>query len=125
MVNIMVVEDNKDVADSLKDIMKSIGHNVAVTYNGEDFLDKVDEFNPELVLLDVLMPGLKTREILDELNIKGLDFKIILVTAVLFSKEEINELMEEYRIVDYVTKPFTVLDLVDRVNKALGGNENG
>lgn len=124
MANIMIVEDNKDMAKGLKDIMESVGHNVAVTYNGQEFLDKVDGLNPDLVLLDVLMPGLKTREILDEVNKKELDFKVILVTAVLLSKEELNDLIEEYGIVDYIMKPFTVVDLVDRVNRALGGKEN-
>lgn len=124
MANVMIVEDNKDMAKGLKDIMESVGHNVAVTYNGQEFLDKVDGLNPDLVLLDILMPGLKTREILDEVNKKELDFKVILVTAVLLSKEELNDLIEEYGIVDYIMKPFTVVDLVDRVNRALGGKEN-
>lgn len=124
MADIMIVEDNEDVAEGLKAIMESVGHNAAVTYSGEDFLGKVDDFNPDLVLLDILMPGLKTREVLDEVNRKELDFKVILVTAVLLSKEELNDLKEEYKIVDYILKPFTVVDLIDRVKRALGGKEN-
>jgi len=120
MAKIMVVDDNRDIVETLKNIMEMEGHEVEIAYNGEEFLDKVESINPDLVLLDVMMPGLKTIEIFKGSAEKNLEnLKIILVTVVRFSEAEMEVLMEEIKIVDYVTKPFDVPDLIKRVKKAL------
>jgi two-component system response regulator VicR len=120
MVKVMIVDDNKDIAETLKTIMEIEKHETEIAYNGEEFLDKVENVKPDLVLLDVMMPGLKTKEILTRLKEKGLDnLKIILVTVVRFSDEERKFLVEQFKIRDYITKPFDMPDLVNRVRKAL------
>jgi two-component system response regulator VicR len=120
MAKIMIVDDNRDIAETLKTIMEIEKHETELAYNGEEFLDKVENVNPDLVLLDVMMPGLKTKEILTRLKEKGLDnLKIMLVTVVRFSDDERKFLMEEFKVKDYVTKPFDMPDLVNRVRKAL------
>lgn len=120
MAKIMIVDDNRDIAETLKTIMEIEKHETEIAYNGEEFLNKVEKTNPDLVLLDVMMPGLKTKEILTKLKEKGLEnLKIMLVTVVRFSDEERKVLMEQFRIRDYVTKPFDVPMLIDRVRKAL------
>lgn len=115
----MIVEDNEEVTESLKDIVENEGHEAEVAYNGEEFLDKVEEVNPELVLLDVLMPGIKFKEILNNLKEKNPEVKIILVTAILFSDEELNQLKKENNIVGYITKPFSVFNLVNTIREVL------
>jgi len=123
MASVMVVEDNENLVEALKNIMETQGHITNVAYNGEEFLSKVENINPDLVLLDIMMPGLTTKEILDGLKEKGFErLKIILVTAILFSEDEIGELTKNYNIVDYIMKPFKVSDLVNRVNKALNNS---
>lgn len=123
MASIMVVEDNENLVEALKNIMETQGHTTNVAYNGEEFLNKVESVNPDLVLLDIMMPGLTTKEILGGLKEKGFDkLKIILVTAILFSEDEIGAMTENYNIVDYIMKPFKVSDLVNRVNKALNNS---
>ncbi|MGB8218579.1 MAG: response regulator [Candidatus Methanoperedens sp.] len=120
MSKVMIVDDNRDIAETLKTIMEIEKHETETAYNGEEFLDKVENVKPDLVLLDVMMPGLKTKEILTELKEKKLDsLKIMLVTVVRFSDEEQKCLMEIFKIKDYVTKPFDMPDLVNRVRKAL------
>jgi DNA-binding response OmpR family regulator len=120
MAKVMIVDDNTDIADTLKTIMEIEKHETEIAYNGEEFLDKVERVKPDLVLLDVMMPGLKTKEILTRLEEKGLDnLKIILVTVVRFSDEERKFLVEQFKIKDYITKPFDMLDLINRVRKAL------
>lgn len=120
MGKIMIVDDNRDIAETLKTIMEIEKHETELASNGEEFLSKVENINPDLVLLDVMMPGLKTKDILAKLKEKRLDrLRIMLVTVVRFSEEERKFLMDEFKIRDYVTKPFDIPELVNRVRKAL------
>ena len=66
-----------------------------------------------------MMPGLTTKQILEKLKDKGEGYRIILVTVVRFSDEEKAALMKNFNVVDYVTKPFDVPDLVARVTRQL------
>ena len=100
--------------------MELDNHVTETAFNGEEFLNKVEKTKPDIVLLDVMMPGLKTKEILAKLKEKGLgNLKIILVTVVRFSEEERKVLTSEYNIRDYVTKPFDVPDIMKRVREQL------
>ncbi len=122
MSKVMVVDDSQDIAESLKALMDKEGYETDTASDGEELLNKVEDFQPDLVLLDVMMPGLSTREILDRLKERGMkSFKIILITVVRFSEEEIQQLMRDSNIVDYITKPFDVMDVSKRVEKALSG----
>jgi DNA-binding response OmpR family regulator len=121
MAKIMIVDDNIDIADTLKIIMEKEGNATLLAHNGEDFLNKVDDFKPDLVLLDVMMPGLTTEQIMEKLKDKGwTSLKVILVTVVRFSDEEKKLLYTVLNITDYITKPFDVFELVGKVNKHLG-----
>ena len=120
MSKIMIVDDNHDIVETLKNIMELEGHEVETAYNGEEFLNKVKTVNPVLVLLDVMMPGLKTKEILSRLKEENLDnIKIMLVSVVKFSEEEMEYLKDNFKIEDFVSKPFDVIDLVNRVRAVL------
>jgi two-component system response regulator VicR len=120
MSKIMIVDDNHDIAQTLKIIVEREGHKTDISNNGQELLDKVESIKPNLVLLDVMMPGLTTKQILEKLKEKKLTaLKIILVTVVRFSDEEKASLMKNFNIVDYITKPFDVRDLVARVKKQL------
>lgn len=120
MSKIMIVDDNVDIVETLKSIMEMEGHITETAYNGKEFLKKVGTVKPDLVLLDVMMPGLKTKDILAQLKEKRLnDMRIIIISVVRFSEEEKKVLMDENKIKDYVTKPFDVPDLVSRVRNAL------
>lgn len=120
MAKIMIVDDNRDIAETLKNIMEIENHETDISYNGQEFIDKVEKVKPDLVLLDVMMPGLKTKEIIAKLKEKKLDqLKIILITVVRFSEEERKALMTEFKIRDYIAKPFDVHDLMKRVRALL------
>ena len=77
---------------------------------------KIDEFQPDLVTLDVMMPGLTTREILEKLREKKTKPRIILLTVVRYSDEEKQKLYQ-MGIIDYVTKPFELDTLFDTIHK--------
>lgn len=119
MAKVMIVDDHKEIVDTLKMIVTKEGHKTAEAYNGEELVSKVVGEKPDLILLDVMMPGLTTKQILDKLKALKVKTKIILVTVVRFSDEEKAALMKGTSIVDYVTKPFDLMDIVKRLKLQL------
>ena len=116
MTKIMIVDDETDLREMLNLMIRKEGYETATAENGEDFLNKIDEFQPDLVTLDVMMPGLTTREILEKLPEKKTKPKIILLTVVRYSEEEKQKLYQK-GIVDYVTKPFEMDNLINTIQK--------
>ena len=68
MNKIMVVDDELDLRDMLNIMLSKEGFEIELAVDGSDFLEKVDKFNPDLVTLDVMMPGPTTEEILEKLK---------------------------------------------------------
>jgi two-component system, OmpR family, alkaline phosphatase synthesis response regulator PhoP len=116
MIKIMIVDDETDLREMLNLMIRKEGFETAMAENGDDFLSKIDDFQPDIVTLDVMMPGLTTREILEKLPEKKTKPKIILLTVVRYSDEEKQKLYEK-GIVDYVTKPFELDDLINTIQK--------
>lgn len=119
MVKIMVVDDQKMMRDMINTMFKKEGYETETAENGEDFLNKVDSFQPELVTLDVMMPGLKTQEILEEIKEKQTKPKIILLTVIQFTNEQRDKLFKMGNVVGYITKPFDLHDLMETVKQNL------
>jgi len=119
MKKIMIVDDEADLRDMLKLMMTKQGYEVEIARDGEDFLSKVESFHPDLITLDVMMPGLTTEEILGKLKDKDDSTKIVLLTAARHSEEEKNDLRQRGNVVDYVTKPFDINSFLTTVEKYL------
>ena len=116
MTKIMIVDDEPDIRKMLNLFLKKEDFDTETAVNGNDFLDKIDEFNPDIVTLDVMMPGPTTHEILDKLKKKKSHPKIILLTVVRFDGKE-KEFFELGNVVDYVTKPFELDDFMNTIEK--------
>ena len=117
MTKIMIVDDEPDIGEMLNLFLNQEGFDTKTAVNGDDFLDKIDEFNPDIVTLDVMMPGLTTIEILEKLKEKQSKSKIILLTVVRLSDEEKEKMSNMGNIVDYITKPFDLDNLMESVKK--------
>ncbi|MCK4365100.1 MAG: response regulator [Thermoplasmatales archaeon] len=117
MTKVMVVDDEQDLREMINLMMKKEGYETEMAENGEEFLEKIDNFDPDVVTLDVMMPGLTTKEILTKLQEKKSNPKIILLTVVRFSDEEKKKILEMGNVVDYITKPFEFDDLINTVKK--------
>ncbi|HEC92272.1 MAG TPA: response regulator [Candidatus Atribacteria bacterium] len=117
MTKIMVVDDEPDLRELISLMMKKEGFETETAEDGQKFLEKVDVFQPDLVTLDVMMPGLTTKEILEKLKEKNCKAKIILLTVVRYSDEEKKKIMNMGNVVGYITKPFEFDDLVNAVKK--------
>lgn len=117
MTRIMVVDDEPDLRKMLNTMFIKEGFEIETAEDGSDFLNKIDSFKPDIVTLDVMMPGLTTNEILKKLKRKKSKPKIILLTVVRFSNEEIKKLMDIGNVVDYIKKPFDIDELTEKIKK--------
>lgn len=117
MKKIMVVDDEPDNRLTIKTVLEKNGYVVVTAVNGDDCLKKARKEKPDLILLDVMMPGTPVREVVPKL--KGI--KIAYLTVVRTSEAEREDLVKGKNIVDFIQKPFEIRDLVRRVRKAAGG----
>ena len=115
MNKIMIVDDEQDLREMINLMMTKEGYETEMAQDGIDFLKKNDNFQPDIVTLDVMMPGLTTKDILEELKDKNNKPKIILLTVVRFSDEEKKKLFKMGNVVDYITKPFDFDELMTTI----------
>lgn len=120
MRRILIVDDEPNILISLEFLMKREGFDVATATDGEQALAKVAEFEPELVLLDVMMPRKNGYEVCQALRADPAraGLKIIMLTAKGRDVEVDKGLALGADA--YVTKPFSSADLVQQVRCQLG-----
>lgn len=113
---ILVVDDEKPIADILQFNLIKEGYKVICAYDGDEALKKVEEEQPDLMLLDIMLPKRDGMEVCREVR-KKYDFPIIMLTA---KGSEIDKVLGlEMGADDYVTKPFSVEELLARIRVAL------
>lgn len=116
MKKILVVDDEKPISDIIKFNLKKEGYDVYTAYDGKEALQKVEEVNPDLILLDLMLPKIDGLEVAREVR-KTHNMPIIMVTA---KDAEIDKVLGlEMGADDYVTKPFSNRELVARVKANL------
>ena len=117
MTRILIVEDERNLALGLRVNLEVEGYDVAVAETGEAALAEVSARLPDLVLLDLMLPGIDGYEVLSTLRSRGVDAPILILSA---RAEEIDK-VRGFRAGadDYVTKPFGVMELVLRVHALL------
>ena len=112
---ILVVDDEPDIRQSVKTILQVNGYKVVTAVDGDDCLQKVHEFNPDLILLDIMMPGKPVDDVVRQIK----DTKIAFMSVVRISDARKKGLCTQDNIVDFFQKPFNVTDLIDRVELIL------
>ncbi len=119
VATVLVVEDERDLADVIEYNFKRDGFNVFSASNGEKGLDLAREKRPNVVLLDLMLPGLDGIEVAKRLRLdpETRDIAIIMLTA----KGEESDVVVglEVGADDYVTKPFRMKELIARVKAVL------
>lgn len=109
---ILVVDDEKPIADILQFNLIKEGYRVICAYDGDEALQKVEEEQPDLMLLDIMLPKRDGMEVCREIR-KKYNFPIIMLTA---KGSEIDKVLGlEMGADDYVTKPFSTRELIARV----------
>jgi two-component system response regulator VicR len=113
---ILVVDDEKPIADILQFNLQREGYEVICAYDGVEALQKVEEVTPDLILLDIMLPQKDGMEVCREVR-KKYDMPIIMLTA---KDSEIDKVLGlELGADDYVTKPFSTRELLARVKANL------
>jgi len=112
---ILIVDDEPDVRDSVKIILETNGYKVETAVDGDDCLKKLNKVKPDLILLDIMMPGTPVDEVIKKIK----DIKIAFMSVVRISEARKKGLCKQENIVDFLQKPFNVSDLVDRVKLIL------
>ncbi|MDH8678491.1 response regulator YycF [Fusibacter bizertensis] len=109
---ILVVEDEKPISDIIKFNLIKEGYEIETAYDGEEALKKVYQFQPDLVLLDVMLPKLDGFQVCRRIR-ESFNMPIIMLTA---KEEEVDKVLGfELGADDYITKPFGMRELVARV----------
>lgn len=113
---ILVVDDEKPISDIIKFNLTKEGFEVDTAYDGEEAVKKVNEINPDLMILDLMLPKKDGLEVAREVR-QTHDMPIIMVTA---KDTEFDKVLGlEMGADDYVTKPFSNRELVARVKANL------
>jgi len=113
MPRVLIVDDEPDFVELLREFLTAKGYEVAAAYDGEEALRKVKEDRPHLVLLDVRMPKMNGLEVLRQLREIDHEVGVIMVTAV--DEEETGRQALKLGAFDYVIKPLD-LKYLERVS---------
>lgn len=119
---IMVVDDEPDIRDSVKQVLQTKNYSVILAEDGQDFLSKLEKKIPDLVLLDIMMPGLTTKQILGRIQAepKYAKMKIMFLTALHMTEAEKEGLLKEKNVSGFITKPFKLANLLEQVANSIG-----
>ena len=122
MTRVLVVEDEESFSDALSYMLRKEGFEVAVAETGPAALESFDRFGADLVLLDLMLPGLPGTEVCRELRTKS-NVPVIMLTA---KDSEVDKVVGlELGADDYVTKPFSSRELVARIRAVLRRRGDG
>ena len=110
---ILIVEDEKNIVDILRFNLQREGYDTMEAYDGEDGLDKARSGKPDLILLDVMLPRMNGFDVCRALRGEGSNVPVVILTA---REEETDKVLGlEIGADDYITKPFSMRELIARV----------
>jgi len=116
VTRLLVVEDEESFSDALSYMLRKEGFEVAVAPTGTDALDEFDRSGADLVLLDLMLPGLSGTEVCRQLRTRS-SVPVIMLTA---KDSEVDKVVGlELGADDYVTKPFSSRELLARIRAVL------
>jgi len=111
------VDDDQNIRELVCIVLKNEGFIVFEASNGRDALKKMTEVNPELCIIDIMMPNMDGFELCRQIRQYYEDMPILMLTAM----DDINQKVKGYELgtYDYLTKPFEVVELIIRVKALL------
>lgn len=110
---VLIVEDEKNIVDILRFNLQREGYKTLEAYDGEDGLAQARSQNPDLILLDVMLPKMNGFDVCQALRAAGDNVPVIILTA---REEEADKVLGlEIGADDYITKPFSMRELIARV----------
>lgn len=118
MKNILIIEDDIDIHNLIKELLEKENYHVLSSYSGTEALMVIEKEKIDLILLDLMLPGLNGEEIIKKIK----DIPIIVISAKISPEDKVNVLLSGVN--DYITKPFDTKELIARIKVQLRINEN-
>lgn len=112
MIKVLLVEDNIDIADNIYEYLKD-EVDMSCAYDGIDAIYKIDTFNFDIIILDLMLPEVSGMEVLKHIRDKQLNLGVLVLTA----KEALGDKLKAFNLGanDYLTKPFYMEELKARI----------
>ena len=115
---IAIVDDDEDVREAIRELMRAIGFTAEVFSSADSFLRSPHVSRTACLIADVNMPGMSGLDLCKRLSELGIVMPTILITA--YPTEQTRSLARAAGVIKYLTKPFDEADLIDGVRIALG-----
>lgn len=113
MYTVAVVDDDCYIGNMLEEVLSRAGYSVLRAYSGTEALMLFDQIRPDLVLLDLMLPGQSGEEVLEKIK----DIPVIVISAKMDIENKVNVLLNG--AADYLTKPFEIEELLARITVQL------
>jgi len=118
MKKIMVVDNEPDIVDLTRTVLEIGGYKVIPSYSGEECLKKLDENKVDLILLDIMMPGMSGWDVFNRVKKIHSKTKVAFISVLEISDKRKKVLLDE-GLSDYIMKPFNKDSLLNKVDKIL------
>ena len=119
MKTIAIIDDDIHIGDMLTEVLSQEGYSVLRAYSGTEALYLLSQNKPDLVLLDLMLPGLSGEEVLPHIE----NIPVIVISAKIDVQDKVNLLLSG--AADYLTKPFDTAELLARITVQLRKAESG
>lgn len=116
---IYVTEDNQDISEMERYALESSGYRVECFISGEDMLERISQMVPDLVLLDIMLPGADGLDIMKKLRLSEATLKVPVIMASAKGMEIDKVKALDLGADDYIVKPFGIMEMVSRVKALL------
>lgn len=114
---IAIIDDDVYIGDMIEEVLKREGYETLRAYSGTEVLLLLEKIKPDLILLDLMLPGLSGEEVLPKLRM----IPVIVISAKVDVQDKVHVLMNG--AVDYLTKPFEIEELLARIAVQLRGRK--
>ena len=123
MATVLVVDDEEDIRELVRINLELDGHDVTVASSGDEALEQLRGSVPELILLDVMMPGMDGWEVLTKIKAERADMSAVPVLMLTARSDDMDRIRGGIEgAIRYITKPFSLSDLRSEVRDALEGD---
>ena len=121
-VRVLVVDDYPDMVSLVEEILSDACYEVENALDGHECLEKLERFDPDVILLDIMMPGMSGWELLEQMKEHHIceRAKVIVIAANALTEEDLRR-KEFAKVVAYLRKPFFVGELLDELDSVLDG----
>lgn len=113
---IMHVEDDSDTRKAVRTLLKTEGFEVSSVMNGRICLNKLKQEKPDLILIDIMMPGMSGWDLFNKIRKRKIDSKVIFLSVLPIPEEKIKEMYKQGAS-GYIMKPFTPEELLGKIKK--------